>query len=777
MSKASVRIVAMAMFWIALSSGLYVAARHDYLLFHVFVEVISIAIALTVFFVTFNARQVIKNNLFLLMGIALMVVAALDLLHAMSYRGMGFFQGFGSNLPTQLWIAARYVQAFSVLAGLLLLGHRRISLQDDRAYYACSAAYVLLGTALLSSIFQWRIFPTCYVEGEGLTAFKLYSEYLIIAVLGSSAVLAWRSRERFDRTVLSFLLAFLLLSMGAELAFTQYVSVYGTANMIGHYFKLYAFYALYLAIIVTGVSRPTDLLVRDLAESKDQLRKEQDMALRYLDIAGVMILVFDDAGRIVLANKKAAELLGYQKNELVGTPWVETFAMPRERQEVSHVFHELLSGDPEKVRYNENAVKTRTGEARTVWWHNEVLRDTTGTVTGFISSGEDITARKRVEEEVRHRLRMEEAVSAMSRMLLHPADEVDLDGILAFAGETTESDRAYLFRYDRDNGTMSNTHEWTAPGVSAQKDLLQALPVSAFPWWNEQLETRNYLNILNVAGIPSEPERALLAEQGICSLLVIGLRWENGPLVGFMGFDSLHERAWKKEDVRLMRLLGEMVSLYLRREHDSRALAASERRFKGLVQKSTEITIIVDAQGIITYASPSLRTVLGYEPESVQGADVYAYVKEASTSSSSVLDALPSPGESLALDADVFHASGEVRMLEVTKTNLLGDPDIHGIVFNARDVTARKRAVEERNRLLTQLTERNEELEMFTRQLYHELQSPLVTIGSYADEIVKNIDRENAKAAKLDAFVVRNAARKLSTFATDLATSIRIRKL
>jgi diguanylate cyclase (GGDEF)-like protein len=64
----------------------------------------------------------------------------------------------------------------------------------------------------------------------------------------------------------------LILTIGAELAFTFYISVYDLSNLIGHFFKIVAFYLIYKAITEVGLEKPHQLLFRDLKQSETALR-------------------------------------------------------------------------------------------------------------------------------------------------------------------------------------------------------------------------------------------------------------------------------------------------------------------------------------------------------------------------------------------------------------------------------------------------------------------------------------------------------------------------
>jgi len=239
---------------------------YSYLLFHALVELFSVAIAWAVFALAWNSRRLIRNYYLLLLGISYLFVGSLDILHTLAYKGMNVFPGFGANLPTQLWIAARYLESLSFLIAPFFLG---------RALNARNAlgAYILVTSLILLSIFAWPVFPNCYVEGQGLTTFKVVSEYIICGILLGALGLLYLKRREFDAAIWRLVAWSLVTMMVAELAFTFYMGVYDLSNLIGHYFKVVSFYLVYKAIIETGLTKPFSLLLRDLKQAEEALRK------------------------------------------------------------------------------------------------------------------------------------------------------------------------------------------------------------------------------------------------------------------------------------------------------------------------------------------------------------------------------------------------------------------------------------------------------------------------------------------------------------------------
>jgi PAS domain S-box-containing protein len=162
----------------------------------------------------------------------------------------------------------------------------------------------------------------------------------------------------------------------------------------------------------SGVERVVCLL-QDITERKgahELIRQERDRAQSYLDIADVILLALDLKGRITLINRKGCATLGREESELLGRDWFETCLPPRTKRELKAFFSTLLDGELTSL---ENPVLTSSGEERMIGWRNSLLRDGDGRVIGTLSSGEDITERKRFESALRH----------LSGKLLHAQDE------------------------------------------------------------------------------------------------------------------------------------------------------------------------------------------------------------------------------------------------------------------------------------------------------------------------------------------------------------------
>jgi PAS domain S-box-containing protein len=128
---------------------------------------------------------------------------------------------------------------------------------------------------------------------------------------------------------------------------------------------------------------------------------EQTFAQTVLDLAGVIIVALDPSERVILINKMGCRVLGFTEEEILGRSWIETALPERVRGAVMEMFTSVIGGDTEpmeRYEYYENPVLTKGGEERLIAWHNTLLHDANGAVVATLSSGEDITERKRAEE-------------------------------------------------------------------------------------------------------------------------------------------------------------------------------------------------------------------------------------------------------------------------------------------------------------------------------------------------------------------------------------------
>jgi len=393
----------------AVAAGLYVSSRYSYLLFHSLIEIVTIAVAFTLFILTWNTRSYSTNNYLRLLGIGYAFIAFIDLLHTLAYKGMNVFPEYGANLPTQLWIAARYLQAGTLVAAPLFVARRA----DNRAVFG---GYFAAISVLVAMVYSGN-FPDCFIEGKGLTLFKISSEYAISALLIASLILLIRMRKHFTDKVFFLTAASIVCTILSELSFTAYASVYGFANMAGHFSKLAAFYLIYRAILVTGLKEPFDLIFRELKLAEEALQKSHDTLeetvkertteLRaseekyraLIECANDAVLIHEIReagipGPFIEVNDLACRQLGYTREEFAKLSPLE-LVDPRYRDDIPETMERLFK-DGNAVF--ETAHMTKDGRSIPVEISTRAIE--IGGTRLFFSLVRDISERKRAEQSL-----------------------------------------------------------------------------------------------------------------------------------------------------------------------------------------------------------------------------------------------------------------------------------------------------------------------------------------------------------------------------------------
>lgn len=175
------------------------------------------------------------------------------------------------------------------------------------------------------------------------------------------------------------------------------------------------------------------------------------------------------------------------------------------------------------------------------------------------------------------------------------------------------------------------------------------------------------------------------------------------------------------------------------RKSAEEALLASEERFRALIEHSTDIILVIHADGRLLYASPAAQRVLGHDPASLVGTSALDLVHP---------DDLPDVAATLAATASepgvappaiyrVRDAKGAWRWIESIANNRLEEPSIRGIVINARDITEQRQSalsLDDLNRVLRTLTAADTALVHAVEEaaLFDAMCELIVEVGGYA---------------------------------------------
>ncbi|MBN1623927.1 MAG: diguanylate cyclase [Clostridia bacterium] len=128
------------------------------------------------------------------------------------------------------------------------------------------------------------------------------------------------------------------------------------------------------------------------------LMEERNKFQQYIDIAGFIVIVLDETGRVRLANRKCCELLGVSEKDIIGKVWIDEFIPHDLRETIEETIRrEMVDGKQNRIEHI-NPIVTAKGDVRYIQWNNSTVYGSKGEITGILSAGEDITDKLRIEK-------------------------------------------------------------------------------------------------------------------------------------------------------------------------------------------------------------------------------------------------------------------------------------------------------------------------------------------------------------------------------------------
>lgn len=282
----------------------FVLPADVFLTLHIFLEFLSIVMSFAIFAITYYTFEVSKRLSMMIISYTFFMVALLDMFHTFSYKGMpDFLTESSPQKATIFWIMARLVMSVGALSANLIFG--RAPLKKRRStdlVFVSLLAFLLL---ILVSYYP-DIFPDLFIEGKGVTPTKVALEYVIILIQVITVGTCVKLYNKYHRSK-EFLLtiAGFLFSIYSELAFTMYSDVYDIYNLLGHIYKIVAYYIFFRALFVINVHKPYQELneaERKLSTYVEDLEKAVKARTAEIEAANRKLLKnLDDAKQIQMA--------------------------------------------------------------------------------------------------------------------------------------------------------------------------------------------------------------------------------------------------------------------------------------------------------------------------------------------------------------------------------------------------------------------------------------------------------------------------------------------
>ncbi len=414
---------------------------------------------------------------------------------------------------------------------------------------------------------------------------------------------------------------------------------------------------------------------------------------------GVAVVATDTAGVVTDWNLGAQRLYGWSAIEAIGRPVRDLLWAPGTTTQASTMVESVLSGRTGRGRFT---MQRKDGSIlhATVTASPIVNRD--GRVVGVVAVADDAAVAVGVEQDLR-------ASEEMFRLRF--TDSPIPQAVLGLDGTVTRANAALCAMLGYPEGALIG------------RDPAELLTADE----REQA-------VENLRAVLAGERRTATALHRY--LTAAGeFRWGRVTFSVVFGAEG-HPQA-------LAAFMQDVTAEHRARQAAAAALKqrqASEQRFRSLVSRSADVALILDAEAAITYASPAVSAVFGYQPEEIEGrfGSAFVHPDDLGLAEQMLTGVLTAGGTRDPFEVRIRTADGRYVWAEGSVTNSMDDPAIGGLILNLRDVTDRKHAEDQLRHLalhdsLTGLPNRTLLADRLEHAVARSLREPVHTAVLFVD--------------------------------------------
>ncbi len=422
----------------------------------------------------------------------------------------------------------------------------------------------------------------------------------------------------------------------------------------------------------------------DITEHKraqETLRESDQFNKEIVFNAGVGIVVYDRDLRYVVWNSFMEELTELAARHVIGKPALEIFPAA-DALHADEILKKALNGETVQSEDTHFSIP-QTGRSGWVVGTFGPHLNADGKIIGVIGTIRDITDLKRTEVERQAILEIIEGVNTTA----------NLDELLELTHRSLKkvvyAENCFIALYNKSTGMVESAFfvdQFDQPFPPQKID--KSCTAYVFRTGQPLLLTQELFD--------------RMIEQGDVELVGTNSpSWVGVPLktagetIGALVVQHYENaNAYSNRNVELLTSVGSQIAHAIEHKRAQEAVEEMGKRFRSLVQNSSDLITILDAQGIIRYGSPSSKWILGYMDDELLGTPGFDLVhpEDLPGVKKKLNQLISAPGSTLRMLYRVRHKNGSWHVLDSTGTNLINDPSIDGIVINSRDVSERTRA-------------------------------------------------------------------------------------
>ena len=323
-----------------------------------------------------------------------------------------------------------------------------------------------------------------------------------------------------------------------------------------------------------------------------------------------------------------------------------------------------------------------------------------------------------------------------------------IESILIGVGLFCDAGSVNIFEFSPDGKTISNNYEWCYEGIPAVRDKFQDVPSEKFLLTKAVFNKDKYICVNSYKDLPLD--FALTFSRNRQPAMLFICMEHQGKTIGYLNINRYTGTPWTSDDIDFIRKMTGILSMTIARLRYEMEISMNELKFRTIVQQLSDLIIIYNSRGEITYVSPSVSRILGYSPEYMLGRHLIEFVHHTDREyiiwriKKKFLENLPLEKMPEPVLVKVIDSEGNTIQMEGISRNALKTEGINGVLLTLRDISRQKAAEEKMAKAMKQAEAAKEQAEMADKQksaflanMSHEIRSPMNGIVGFSSLISK----------------------------------------